>query len=238
MMSPKRIALWFLIISVSISALLGIFVILSGNFGDFEARVILTTITVSSASICALAAGALWESRSARMLPGIAVVFAILAALLIITGIWTRINSEEFWKFCATIGVLAIATAQASLISLAQLAPRFLWARIVTLLAIFFLAALIILIIHSNVTGEGLFKTIGATAILVAALTIMMPIFHRLSRADIVASAHSDTSDQHMFPTVLCPRCGMTQPNSDTQITCTSCGCRFVITIINEPGTP
>ena len=238
-MSPKRIALWFLIISVAISALLGIFVILSGNFGDFEARVILTTITVSSASICALAAGALWESRSARTLPGIAVVFAILAALLIITGIWTRINSEEFWKFCATIGVLAVATAQASLISLAQLAPRFLWARIVNLLAIFFLAALIILIIHSNVTGEGLFKTMGATAILVAALTIMMPIFHRLSRADIViAKADSDTSDQHMFPTVLCPRCGMTQPNSDTQITCTSCGCRFVITIINEPGTP
>ena len=164
---------------------------------------------------------------------------AVLAALLIITGIWTKISSEEFWKFSATIGVLAFATAQACLISLARLAPRFGWARTVTLLAIFFLATQIIFVIYSEVNGEGIFKLIGTTAILVAALTIMMPIFHRLSRADvIIGEADSDPSDQHLFPTVLCPRCGMTQPNSYSQITCTSCGCRFVVTIINDPGTP
>ena len=108
-----------------------------------------------------------------------------------------------------------------------------------TLLAIFFLAAQIIFVIYVEVQGEGIFKVIGTTAILVAALTIMMPIFHRLSRADLIdIKTASDTSDQHLFPTVLCPRCGMTQPNSYTQITCTSCGCRFVITIINDPDTP
>lgn len=241
-MSPKRIALWFLIISVSISALLGIFVIISGNFGDFEGRVILTTITVSLASICALAAGALWEGRNTRTLPGIAVVLAVLAALLIITGIWTRISDEEYWRVCATIGVLAFAAAQACLISLARLAPRFAWARTVTLLAIVVLSVQIIFVIHVDVRGEGIFKAIGTTAIIVAALTIMMPIFHRLSRADIIiGEIDSDTSDQHLFPTVLCPRCGTTQPNSYKQIICTSCGCRFVVTIINdsgnEPGT-
>jgi len=34
-MTPKRIALWFLIVSVAISAALGILAILTGNFGDF-----------------------------------------------------------------------------------------------------------------------------------------------------------------------------------------------------------
>ena len=53
----KKIALWFLIISVAISAALGILAILTGNFGDFEGRMILTTLTISAASICALAAG-------------------------------------------------------------------------------------------------------------------------------------------------------------------------------------
>lgn len=237
-MSPKRIALWFLIVSVGLSALVGIVVIISGNLGDFEGRVILTTITISAASICALAAGSLWELRNARNFPPIAVAFAILAALLIIFGIWGRISDEEYWKFIATIGVIAVASAQTCLILLAQLAPRFKWAQMVALIGIAFLTFQIILTIHGEVEGEAFFKAMGATAILVAALTIMMPIFHRLSRADIVvAETDSNVGDQHLFPTVLCPRCGMTQPNSYTQITCSSCGCCFLVTIINEPET-
>ena len=131
--------------------------------------------------------------------------------------------------------MLAIATAQACLLSLAVLAPRFAWTRIVAFLAIAFLASLIIFVIYGDVSGDAIFKAIGATAILVAALTIMMPIFHRLSRGDLAtAQSTSSASDQHLFPTVLCPRCGMTQPNSYAQITCTSCGCRFVVTILEE----
>ena len=233
-MSPKKIALWFLIISVSLSALLGIFAILSGTFGQFEARIILTTITISAASICALAAGALWESRGSRTLPRIAVVLAILAAVLIIIGIWVKISSEEFWKLNATVGVLAIATAQACLISLARLAPRFAWTRTVALLGIVFLAASIILTIWGEINEEGFFKAMGATAILVAAMTIMMPIFHRLSRGDLIDEKASLYDDRQLFHAVLCPKCGTSQPSSLTQIICTNCGCRFVVTIINE----
>ncbi len=238
-MGPKRIALWFLIISVAISAALGIIAILSGNFGDFEARVILTTVTISAASICALAAGALWENRSERTFPGITVALAILAAAVIIIGIWGKISTTDYWKFSATVGVLAITFAQACLISLARLAPRFAWIRTLALVAIFFLASLIIVAICTEVSSEGFFKTMGATAILVAALTIMMPIFHRLSRGDLLSAPEETamTSDQHLFPTVLCPRCGATQSNSSAEISCTSCGCRFVVTILPDADT-
>ena len=234
-MSPKKLSLWFLFISVALSAAFGIIVIISGTFREFESRVILTTVTISAASICALAGGALWESRGARILPKLAVALAVFAAALIITGIWGRISATPYWKFSVSVGVLAIACAQACLISLARLAPRFAWTRIVTLLAISLLAALIIFALYGEVRKEDYYKAMGATAILVTALTIMMPIFHRLSRGDLVNSqVKSSSSDQHLFPTVLCPRCGMTQPNSYTQITCTSCGCRFVVTIIDE----
>lgn len=232
-MSPKTIALWFLIISVGLSALLGIFAILSGTFGNFEARIILTTVTISAASVCALAAGALWESHDSRTLPRIAVALAAIAAAVIIIGIWARISDEEFWKFAASIGVLAIASAQACLISLARLAPRFAWTRTVTLIAIISLAAQIIFVLYGDVRDEGFFKALGANAILVAALTIMMPIFHRLSRGDL-SGEKAFTSEPRLFPTVLCPGCGTSQPSSLAQIICTSCGCRFVVTIIGE----
>ena len=232
-MSPKKIAPWFLIISVSLSALLGIFAILSGTFGNLEARIILTTITISAASICALAAGALWESRASRTLPRIAVALAIIAAAVIIVGIWARINEEEFWKFAASLGVLAIASAQACLISLARLAPRFAWTRTVTLIAIILLAAQIIFVLYGDVSDEGFFKALGANAILVAALTIMMPIFHRLSRGDL-SGEKAFAPESQLFPTVLCPRCGTSQPSSLAQIVCTNCGCRFAVTIMDE----
>ncbi|HEX4899244.1 MAG TPA: hypothetical protein VFV61_01855 [Pyrinomonadaceae bacterium] len=233
-MSPKKLALWFLIVSVSLSALFGIVAIIRGNFGDFEARVMLTTVTISAASICALAAGAFWESRSTRTLPGLAVALAVFAAALIIIGIWGKISATPYWKFSVSVGVRAIACAQACLISLARLASRFAWTRTITLLAIFFLAALVIFALYGEVREEGYYKLMGATAILVAALTIMVPIFHRLSRGDLSSAKPSASGDQHLFPTVLCPRCGMTQSNSSTQITCSSCGCRFLVTIFSD----
>ncbi len=224
-----------MIISVAISAALGIIAILTGNFGEFEIRIILTTLTISAASICALAGGALWESRNTPALPSICVLLAILAALQLIAGIWLEPSDTLFWKLAASVSVLAVASAQACLVSLAKLARRFNWARVAALGAIFLLAVLIIIVIWFEPRDEGLYRIIGADAIVVAALTIMMPIFHRLSRGDLsVPERKVAESDQHLFPTVLCPRCGTTQNNSPRQITCTSCGCRFVVTILDE----
>src|SRR4029077_12213836 len=101
-----KVALWFLIVSVAISAALGILAILTGNFGDFEMRIILTTLTISAASIGALSAGALWEGRGKKELPLLGIVLAVVAAMLIIIGIWLETSGEQFWKFTASTGVL------------------------------------------------------------------------------------------------------------------------------------
>jgi len=73
-MSLKKVALWFLIVSVAVSAALGILALLTGTFGDFQIRVILTTLTISAASIGALASGALWEGRGRKGLPIVGIV--------------------------------------------------------------------------------------------------------------------------------------------------------------------
>ena len=44
-MQPKRIFLYLLIGSVAISAVVAIGVVLFGNFGNFEVRVMMTTLT-------------------------------------------------------------------------------------------------------------------------------------------------------------------------------------------------
>ncbi len=233
-MSPKKIALWFLIASVVASAVLGIIIVLAGSFSELQIRVILTTLTISAASICALAAGALWESKRRMFLASTGAILALLTAVLVIFGIWTEPRNEEFWKFTVSVGLLAVATAHACLLTLANLARQFVWARIAAFVAVYFLAVCFIYIIYLTPKGDTGVRIIGATAIIVAALTILTPIFHRLSRGDLETLAPVVGTERHLYATVSCPGCGSAQPNSLAEINCGNCGCRFVVRILED----
>jgi hypothetical protein len=233
-MSRKRIALWFLIVSVAISAVLGIIAILTGNFGDFELRILLTTLTISGASIGALACGAASEVGRHKALATAGIVLAILAALLLIAGIWFEPKGDAFWKSTISITVLAAATAHASLLSLAKLAQRFAWSRGLALTAIYLLATSIILTVCFEPKTDFALRLIGTTAIIVAAITLITPVFHRLSRDDFqIADAASERPK--LWATIGCPECGATQPNSLSETICDRCGCRFHVKILS-PG--
>lgn len=228
-MSRKKIALWFLIVSVAISAVLGIIAILTGNFGKFEVRIIFTTLTISAASIGALACGAAGEAGRYKALATIGIGLAILAAVLLILGIWFEPDGDQYWKFTASTSVVAAATAHACLLSLAKLARRFAWSRAFAFLTIYLLATFIILSIYFEPTSDFGLRLIGTTSIIVAAITIITPIFHRLSREDF---HNAETQRPTRWATVTCPECGATQPNSLNETTCDRCGCRFVVRIL------
>lgn len=235
-MNPKRIALWFLIASVVLSGIMGIFAILSGNFGDLEARIILTTLTISATSICAMACGALWERTRVKVFPISGIVLAVSTASLLIIGIWSRVKGEEFWKFSASVGLVAVATAHACLLSLAKLAPRFAWTRIAAFAAAYFLASLFIFVIYFTPSGDAGIRIIGVTSIVLAGLTILTPVFHRLSRGDLSASGTANLATRQLHETITCPVCGVVLRNSLTETKCESCGCTFVVTILNSSG--
>ncbi len=237
-MSPKRIALWLLISSVGASAVLGIIIVLAGSFSELQIRVILTTLTISAASICALACGALWESRRKLFLPLPGIALASLAAILVIIGIWAEVNKEGFWRFTVSLGLLAVATAHACLLALAKLAPRYKWTRVCAFAAVYALALLFIYVIYFTPKSDTFVRIIGATSIIVAALTILTPLFHRLSRGDLSASGPTAAKTvPGLFATVTCPQCGSAQPNSLSPTKCPACGCRFVVSILGDDST-
>ena len=233
-MNPKRAALWFLIVSVVLSAISGIIALVSGNFGDIQARIILTTLTISAASLCALACGALWELGQVKTLPLIGIALAIITAAIFIFGIWAKISNEEYWKAGASIGIVATATAHICLLSLAKLAKRFAWSRVAAFVAAYLLAALLIYVIYAIPDGDTLVRIIGVNSIVLAALTILTPVFHRLSRGDLSArgsTAGSRSDARHK--TITCPRCGAELLNSAGEIACDQCGCRFLVTVLS-----
>jgi len=58
----RRIFLYTLIASVAVSSLIGIGVVLLGDFGEFEVRVLMITLTVTMTSILGLANRAYLET--------------------------------------------------------------------------------------------------------------------------------------------------------------------------------
>ena len=115
----KKAFLYALIGSVGLSAFLGILAILSGRFGWFEIRILLTTATIAAASICGLACGAYLATRRGQTLPFAGVALTLLAAAMIIVGVWTEINSEAYWKLAASASVFSVACAHLALLSMA-----------------------------------------------------------------------------------------------------------------------
>ncbi len=189
----KKTFLYTLIGSIIVSALLGIWAILAGEFGEFQAKILGTTLIVVGTSILGLACGAFLESPksanlSLKFIPISGIILAFITALLTLSLIW-QINVSQDSLVLKTIGVcgvFAFSLAQLSLLSLANLSEKFLGALTIAYLVILILALLLSSLIIFEPQNEGgwLMRVIGVFAIIDAAVTVMIPIFHRLSRGD------------------------------------------------------
>lgn len=183
-MNLKRLFLYTLIGSVAVSAILGIGVILLGSFGELEGRVLATTFTITLTSILGLACGAYYDSKNARILPTAGIAFSLIAAILCIYMIWAGDGGiEAVWKSSATAGMLATSCALVCLISLATLDKRFLWSRHLIYVCVSLLSAILLYILWFEPESSNDFvgRLIGVLSIIIAAMTVMTPVFHKLS---------------------------------------------------------
>ena len=188
----KKLFLIAAIVSVAVSAVIGIGVILFGDFGDFETKVLLTTVTVSVISILGLACGAFLETGHFRWLPISGIVFAIISGVMWIVLIWIeRYQTPYFTEALMSATLLAAACAHVSLVSLARLDARFLWSRWLLYGGVAALSCILLWLTwtHFDPTDTWLARVMGALSIVIAALTVVTPVLHKLSsdRNDIAS---------------------------------------------------
>lgn len=189
-MNLRKFFLYLLIISVAVSALMGIGVVLLGNFGDREARILMTTSVIVCTSILGLACGANLEAGRGKLLPFSGIILSIVSAALCTYLVWGTYHGSV-GKTAVTTSLLAAVCAHLSLISLARLDARFSWAYYVIFAADWVLAAILLYILWFEPSSDSDFvpRIIGVLGIVIAALTIMTPVFHRLSRKVIESDA-------------------------------------------------
>jgi hypothetical protein len=181
----KRYFITAIITSLVISALIGIFVILLGSFGEIEARILLTTLAIGIFSITSLANLRNLESehRSYRRFAGLSIIFSLIAVLFTLSLIWISVEHTP-WKPALVFFVLAVSTAHASLLLPSRSRSTLLDVAVTTTLAcIAFVAGfLIYLIIAENADlGEFFYRLLGVFAILDVLGTIVTPIIARLT---------------------------------------------------------
>lgn len=183
-MSVKRLFLYILILSVSISALTGIGVLLFGEFGSLEIRILFTTLTITAMSILGLACGTGYDSGSGRILPIIGIVCSVLGGAMTLLIIWDIFDdSELFIKATASVTLVAVSCAHLSLISLARLDNKFKWSQIAAFVCVILLTSIFLIIIwlEPEIHEGFVSRLIGILSILIATMTVMTPIFHKLS---------------------------------------------------------
>ena len=183
-LNTKRAFLYLLIVSVGLSALIGIAVLIVGNFGEFEIKVLLTTVTVTVTSILGLACGAYLETRRGRVIPIAGIIIAVVSCVLWIVLVWHGTVHEDFYaQILMSLTLLSATCAHISLLSLASLDRRFMWSRYAFYIADWTLTAYLLFLIWNDkwIDSDSTPRIIGVLSIIVAALTLVTPIFYKLS---------------------------------------------------------
>lgn len=182
----KRAFLYALIGSIGVSALMALSVIVAFDFDWWQFKALASALAIVAASVCGLACGAHLPSARNRALPLMGVTLAIAAAAAVLLVIWAELdddNHEMLWKTTGTLWVFACAVAHLCLLSMARLTGGFEWSLVGAYIVILFVAALITIMIWFDIRDEAMLRVLAAAVVLDAAITIVIPILHRLSRA-------------------------------------------------------
>ena len=183
---PTRLALGTLAFSFVGSALIGITIILLGDFGETELRVLATAGSLAGFSILSLPSLFHLERTRYTYLTclGIPSSLALFAMVLFVLWSGNILKSEAFWKTLASVGAIAFATNHALLlliptpvkilISLCQ------WS---TILIISIVCVLILGAIWTEEMPETMMRIFGALGVLDALGTVSVPILVKMSRS-------------------------------------------------------
>jgi hypothetical protein len=203
--TARRVAIYCIVASFSLAAIVGIVALLSGDFGETQGRILLTTVLLGATSITALCHLAIAD-RAMRVVGVVGLAassVALITGLLLIWRDWDGPGLDDWFTVFGTAGVIAVSFAHANLLLLLAGRRR----RVirlglaVTLVMIAAVAVMLILPIVSQGDipgprdGESYWRLFGVLGILDVLGTVVVPvlaIFVRDAPAVAVVDAAGD----------------------------------------------
>lgn len=178
----RQASLYAVVLFLSLSALVAVVSLLTGQFGEVQVKIILTTLTISAASVCGMACLAFVEKHGRAALGGVGVICAVIAALMSILGIW-RISdvSTEYWKITLTFVVASVAIAHMLLLHVPALPAGWRWNQHALILFDLTLAAQVVFAMWDETSSSGFYRFMGVITVFVVLFTLIIPIGSRLT---------------------------------------------------------
>ncbi|WP_442510019.1 hypothetical protein SH528x_001623 [Novipirellula sp. SH528] len=198
----KKPLLYGLIGSVLFGAVLGIFFVLRNTWSWFEVQVVLTALVIAVSSLCGLACDMTRTPSGRNLLPASGLILTGIAAALLLLGIWTTNDSEVYWKTTSCLSILAVTAVHVCLLSIAKLASRFRWVFFIGSQVIFGYSLLLCGVILGEIDTSGVWRLIAALSIVVAAISIVIPILHRISKLERQGDAVLGPVEQRNIATI------------------------------------
>jgi hypothetical protein len=124
-LSPRKLALTLFFTSVAINATLGIIALFIGEFGDTQGNILVTSLSISAASVLSLAMFPARERGLLGPVPSIGIGLSILGFTLLVILVWTNFNDDDLGRAAASLLTFAAAAGYTSLIAIAVIKPQF-----------------------------------------------------------------------------------------------------------------
>lgn len=224
----RKIFLWTLIASLVLSALLGIYAFLFGDFGKTEVKILFTTLSLTLFSLTSLGSAAALGAGRARVISAAGLGLSGIGFVLFLLGIWPEwLENEEFWKWMILAAIWPFSFAQVGLLSFASQKGRARWAYLGTAGVILTLAVVLSTMVVFELEREELLRFLGTLGILDACGTITTPILARLTQGRETA----DGSAPFEGVRLECPRCGRSQVYALGWSPCPNCSLRIRVEV-------
>ena len=187
-MDWKRRLLIAAVVSLTATAGLAILILLFGDFGETEGRILGTTAAISFCSLLALPGGVLRERRVAEGVGWVSIALAAAAFVLVLALLWGPEDSVGLGKVAGTVAAFAVASTQIAALTTrrrdedsASVSATYAAAVALALL----LATLVAVAIWAEVDSSAFFRALAALAVLDVLLIALQPFLRRLARGDV-----------------------------------------------------
>ena len=173
-----------MVISLSISALIGIFVFLLGDFGETDFKLLMTTLTIGGYSLTGLCCSVLYEKRKFTSLALSGMAISVIGFLYTVLVIWEAIDlyNDLTWRVVAILIVLAASTAHSCLLLLLKSKKTLVNSALSATIIFISIVALMltILVLNELDVDDFYYRLLGIFAILDVLGTIVTPILNKV----------------------------------------------------------